>query len=331
MPEDAINNGESMATHGQIEAMANMASGRPQQQGAVTRHQGLSNVDGIVQTSVNHVEVSHNAANDQPMPYTGIDAGEVTAGEREMMEHINDWNATGRMHRTETHWVPIPDNMPPVPYTTPTNEVLANPVRHGEPLHIEPAHVEPIHIDEEINDDTHTNEGILAVIPNAVAADPLSRLLLVEQFREEMLQEMMQEELNRNGITQHQVCAHEHHRTQLDEAVLNDGRINGRPYLVVEHITRHDWHPATGNCIYTVGTYGGPPRGSAETLTSHYSGVPYAIWEYWGKRTRVRPNCANTYVDNFGTNNFYRAIIWPWLDDERWLNLWRSRRASRRG
>ncbi|KAJ9116277.1 hypothetical protein QFC24_006794 [Naganishia onofrii] len=246
--EDAINDGESMATHGQIEAMENMASRRPQQQGAVTRHQGLSNLDGIVQTSVNHVEVSHDAANDQPMPCTGIDAGEVTAGDREMMKHINEWNATGRMQQTETHWVPIPDNMPPVPHTTPTNEVLANPVRHGEPLHVEPTHVEPIHIDEEINDDIHTNEGILAVIPTAVAADLLSRLLSVEQFREEMLQEMMHEELNRNGITQHQVCAHEHHRTQLDEAVLNDGRINGRPYLVVEHITRHDWHPATGNC-----------------------------------------------------------------------------------
>jgi hypothetical protein len=156
------------------------------------------------------------------------------------VEHINDWNSTGRMHQAEAHCVPILDNMPPIPYSTPTNDVMPNPVIHGEPLHVKPTHVEPFHIDEEINGNIHANGSISAVIPNDVAADPLPRLLSIEQFREEMLQEMMHEELIRNGVIQHQICAHEHHRSQLDEVVLNDGRTSSRHYLVVEHMTRHD-------------------------------------------------------------------------------------------
>lgn len=88
---------------------------------------------------------------------------------------------------------------------------------------------------------------------------------------------MLRDYLKGKGVSQHQVCAHQYHYTQLDEAVLNNGQVDGQPYLVVEHIVRHDWYPVTGNCICTVGIVGGPSRGSAETLSNHYSGVPYAV------------------------------------------------------
>jgi hypothetical protein len=82
---------------------------------------------------------------------------------------------------------------------------------------------------------------------------------------------MLRDYLKGKGVSQHQVCAHQYHYTQLDEAVLNNGQVDGQPYLVVEHIVRHDWYPVTGNCICTVGIVGGPSRGSAETLSNHYS------------------------------------------------------------
>ncbi|KAJ9128246.1 hypothetical protein QFC24_000539 [Naganishia onofrii] len=298
--EDAVNKGESMATHEQIEAMASTARQRPQHHHAANKHRDLQDVDG---------------------------REEAATDEAEMMRHISNWNATGRMHRTETHWVPVPSSMPSVPVTTPTNGTsLQAGTQAG------PAQDEPMHHDEVVNDDLQQQvEDVPVAIPDQAVDDDLLRLLLVERFREEILQDMMHDYLREEGVTQYRVCPHKYHHTQLDVAVLKDGQINGRPYMVVEHITRHDWHPVTGNCIYTVGIADGPPRRSAETLANHYWGVPYAIWEYWGKRTRVRRNRVTTYVDNFGTNDFYRVIMWHWLGDERWLHLWRSRRASRRG
>ncbi|KAJ9116213.1 hypothetical protein QFC24_006804 [Naganishia onofrii] len=147
------------------------------------------------------------------MPCKGRDAGEVAAGEREMVLMVEG----GAYQRLEFK------------RSTPTNDVLPDPVIHGEPPHVEPphvepTHVEPIHIDEEINGDIHANESISAVIPNDAAADLLPRLLLFEQFPEEMLQEIMHEELSRNGVIQHQICA----------------QTSSRHYLVVEHMTRHD-------------------------------------------------------------------------------------------
>ncbi|KAJ9101276.1 hypothetical protein QFC21_003495 [Naganishia friedmannii] len=304
-----------MATHEQIEAMANMASRRPQQPDATSRHRDLDDVDDIVQTSVNHVGVCHDAAKEQPMPYAGRDAGEVAVEEREMMVHLTNWNTTGRMHRTETYRVPIPDDLPPVPYTTPANAASPKPV----------IYVEPMRNNEETSVSVHANENIPVDIPGGAVADPLSRLLLVEQFREEILQEMMHGELSRNGVVLHQICAHEHHRTQLDEAVLNDGRANGRPYLVVEHITRHDRHPATGSCIYSTI----PSESMAALLVvllKRWRAV-IRVFRTLSGNTGVRQNRVNTYVDNFGTNDSYRTIVWHWLDDERWLNLWRSRRG----
>jgi hypothetical protein len=44
--EDAVNKGESMATHEQIEAMASTARQRPQHHHAANKHRDLQDVDG---------------------------------------------------------------------------------------------------------------------------------------------------------------------------------------------------------------------------------------------------------------------------------------------
>lgn len=244
------------------------------------------------------------------------------------MQHINNWNSTGRMHQTETHWVPPPEDLPPVP-SVPVSKNSRN--KRASTRHDEEVQAEPMHVDEEVNVRPEEDAAAVPAIPEAPVVDPKLRMALVQRFREEVIQDMMQDFLKENEASQYRICAHEHHHTQLEIAVLNDGRADDKPYLVVEHIVRHDWHPVTGNCIYTVGIGGGPSRGSAETLAYHYSGVPYAVWEYWGKRTRTRQKLVTHYVDNFGTNDFYRVLMWHWLSDDRWLSLWRARRASRRG
>jgi hypothetical protein len=139
-----------------------------------------------------------------------------------------------------------------------------------------------------------------------------------------------QDTLRQSGIHDANVTADDIHSMEIQDALSNQGRVHGRPYLLCDHFLRHDWHTRTHNCIYTVQTPTGRHRASAEGLEERFSGVRYAVWSYWGGRGNVRRHNIQRYVEAFGLHSFYSSLMWPWLEDEVWLALWRNRRDSRR-
>ncbi|KAJ9123875.1 hypothetical protein QFC22_000663 [Naganishia vaughanmartiniae] len=108
-------------------------------------------------------------------------------------------------------------------------------------------------------------------IPVAVPRNPLERAQLVLACREEILQDLVQDILLENGVTQYHVTGHDLHQVQIEEAIANHGRVSGGPYLLSTNIYRHDWHPGTGDCTYSLNIQTGPPGGSAENLEEHYT------------------------------------------------------------
>ena len=166
-------------------------------------------------------------------------------------------------------------------------------------------------------------------IPTVRPRNSSERAHLVRMYREELVQDLV-----RCGIRGHRASqyysAHRLRQLQIDQAARNEGQLNGLPLLLTDNITRHDWQKHTGDCVYTVNLGVGPRRATAEVLERHFGGVPYTIWEYWGNRIRVQEAHVTRYVNNFGPENFYRQVMWQWLNIERWLALWRAKRGSRR-
>lgn len=160
--------------------------------------------------------------------------------------------------------------------------------------------------------------------------DDAHRAYLVHNFRQELLSDIVNVEHLKRHADQYPISVHDLRRAEVAEALLNDGLIEGQPYLLALNVTRHDWHPKTCDCIYTVNLAGGPRRGSAETLQCYFAGVPYALWEYWGERTRMTDLHVRNYVKVFNDTHFFRAITAFWLDDKEWLAFWKSRRVSGR-
>lgn len=168
-------------------------------------------------------------------------------------------------------------------------------------------------------------------IPASPPQTAEQRAHLVEVFREELAEELVDYGRRGRRAYQRPITAHDLRDSQVTEALSNNGCLNGMPYLLAENIIRHDWHKITGDCIYTVRMHGGPPRANATELEANYAGVPYTIWEYWGQRTRVREAHVTRYVHAFGVDGFHRAVMWFWMNEEEWLELWRQRQASRQG
>jgi hypothetical protein len=129
-------------------------------------------------------------------------------------------------------------------------------------------------------------QGILVDI--VAPQDRDSRRNLIESFRLEILHDWVHDTLLQNGVNVPHVSAFDLHSAQMEEALSNLGLAHGRPYVHVNHFVRHDWHPRTGNCVYTVQSPIGRERGSAEELEVRFSGVRHAIWSYWGERGHVR-------------------------------------------
>lgn len=157
-----------------------------------------------------------------------------------------------------------------------------------------------------------------------------TRRTLVDAFRREVLHDWIQDALAENGVHNPHISALEIHSIEVDEAINNLGLVHGRPYLLVGHFIRHDWHPRSGDCIYTVQTPIGRQRGSAEGLEIRFSGVRYAVWSYWGERGHVRRDNVVRHLEMMGRHGFYQILMWPWMEEEVWLSMWRNRRASRR-
>lgn len=66
-------------------------------------------------------------------------------------------------------------------------------------------------------------------------------------------------------------------------------------------------------------------------LNQQMGGLRRASWEYWETRPRVNPANIIAYLEAHGVFAYFRVIMWHLLPVERWLALWRIRRAARRG
>jgi hypothetical protein len=174
------------------------------------------------------------------------------------------------------------------------------------------------------------NDGQRNLIEIVTPENQCARRTLIDAFRREVLHDWIQDALAENGIHNPHISALEIHSIEVDEAINNLGFVHGRPYLLVGHFIRHDWHPRSGDCIYTVQTPAGRERGSAEGLETRFSGVRYAVWSYWGERGHVRRDNVVRHLEMMGRHGFYQILMWPWMEEEVWLSMWRNRRASRR-
>jgi hypothetical protein len=168
------------------------------------------------------------------------------------------------------------------------------------------------------------------LVPIVMPQDSNSRRRLAVSYHDEILQDWVQDTLSQNGFPHTNLTGDDIHSMEIEDAINNCGRVHGLPYLLVDHFVRHDWHAGTGDCLYTVQTPVGRHRAPAEGLEERFSGVRYAVWSYWGMRGNVRRSNIQRYITTFGLNSFYSTLMWPWLEDEIWLALWRNRRDSRR-
>jgi hypothetical protein len=184
--------------------------------------------------------------------------------------------------------------------------------------------LETLHKDKQVISQRH-------LVPITPSQDQDSRQILVDEFRREVLQDWIQDTLAENGIHNPTLTALDIYSIEVEEAIRNLGLVHGRPYLLFNQFIRHDWHPRSGDCIYTVQTPSGRQRGSAEGLEVSFSGVRYAVWNYWGERGHVRKANVERHLLMMGRHGFYQILMWPWMDEEVWLSMWRNRRASRRG
>jgi hypothetical protein len=132
-----------------------------------------------------------------------------------------------------------------------------------------------------------------------------------------------------NGIQAPHVTAHHLQQADVPEAIRNNGQNSGLPFLLVDHLLRHDWHH-TGDCIYTVRVFGDRFSGPVDRLEATYAGVRYALWQYWRARGNVRSTNVANYLAFAGRDKFHSTLMWPFLDTDEWLTYWRNRRASRR-
>lgn len=195
----------------------------------------------------------------------------------------------------------------------------------------EPAEDEDVSMEAEVVRQPQASERF--AIPARVPTGAADRAQLVRVFREAIIQGQIRGMLRRDNVEigQLRVSAHSIRHIQLDVALRNNGRVNGKLYLLPENITRHDWNCRTGECFYSVNLVDPPIRSTAEQLETVFSGVPYTIWEYWGRRTRVREVHVHRYVyGNFGRYGFYRVVMWFWLNGRNWLELWRRLQSSGR-
>jgi hypothetical protein len=120
----------------------------------------------------------------------------------------------------------------------------------------------------------------------------------------------------------------EHDLVEMAEAVRNEHQHGCRPYATKGNIMRHDWD-RRDNCIYTIDISGRRFRGPAEMLSQQMDGLRRASWEYWQTRPRVNPANIIAYLEAHGVFAYFRVIMWHHLPVERWLALWRIRRAAR--
>lgn len=186
-----------------------------------------------------------------------------------------------------TYDIQVPATMPPIPVVRP-NLVTIPAVDNGN---------------------QHFNGVAYVDIPSFVPQERVGRARLVQSFRDEILEDLVHDILLENGVAQYHITGHDLHQAQVEEAIANHGRVSGKPYLLSTNIYRHDWHPSTGNCTYSLNIKTGPPRGVAEYLEEHYAGVRFALWRYWGERKGIRLHHVHRYVNDFGPHGYFQAIM----------------------
>jgi hypothetical protein len=151
---------------------------------------------------------------------------------------------------------------------------------------------------------------------------------LVHQFRNEILHDWIADDRAQLGLFE-PFDAHQHDMAELGIALQNNNKLGNKIYISTAQILRHDWD-RRADCQCTIEISGRKHRGSGELLNHQFAGVRRAIWQYWKARPRVNPDHINAYVEAHGAHGYFRVVMWHHLPAERWIQLWRQRRISRR-
>jgi hypothetical protein len=152
---------------------------------------------------------------------------------------------------------------------------------------------------------------------------------LVGLFREEIYQDWSRDLLRLYGINQ-VLDAHQLDHAEREEALRMQGQPGVLPFITRADIIRHDWSRHS-DCIYTILANGVRIRGPPAMLSHQVQGLRRACWEYWRTRPRVSERSLLHHFERHGGHGYYQVIMWHNLPIDRWLALWRFRRASRRG
>ncbi|KAJ9113808.1 hypothetical protein QFC19_000001 [Naganishia cerealis] len=156
------------------------------------------------------------------------------------------------------------------------------------------------------------------------------RRMLIQTFRNEVLLDEVRDLAGEYGLGAIPVDTHDLDLLEQLEVIELWGHLEFFPHMVVSDIRRHDWN-RQGDSIYSVTVDGWHYRGNALYLQKRLYGVRRALWEFWADRPAVHGDNIEYYVYNYGVHGFYQAMMWHGLTENRWLELWYTRRASRRG
>lgn len=125
------------------------------------------------------------------------------------------------------------------------------------------------------------------------------------------------------GILYLILTGHNIRRQVVDEAIDQESVLHGLFYLPAENTRRHDWHRGSGDCLYSFDNNAGFVKICVELLLCQFTPVQYALWQYWGERTRLREAHDTRHVNDApsGHDILFRAMLCHKLEDAHWLQL----------
>jgi hypothetical protein len=170
--------------------------------------------------------------------------------------------------------------------------------------------------------------------PDADIVTPLTfydRMILIDNFRNEILRDWVNDMLASDGLGQFRLAEGRLEYNAIDGIIRAHAARYNLPYVGHDAEIHHHWRRGTYEAEYTIVVDNEVFSGTAAELEPMLCGLRYALWVYWAVRPRMRSDTVLRWFANNGYTGFYCEIAWHLLPLDLWLDLWRERRASRRG
>lgn len=157
------------------------------------------------------------------------------------------------------------------------------------------------------------------------------REILIDNFRNEILRDWVNDMLAADGLGQFRLAEGRLEYDAIDQIIRNHATRYNIAYVGPDAEIHHHWRRGTYEAEYTIVVGNEVFSGTASELEPMLCGLRYALWVYWAMRPRVRSHTVLRWFVYAGYGGFFCEIAWHYLPLEIWLDLWRERRASRRG